>query len=186
MVPYKDRERQQEHARKYFQEHKEAFRVYHARSYTKNKQAVLARQKSRYHRDIKAGRERSKLKARIYRQRHPEKVAANPKRHQQENPDWGQAAAAKRRAQYRNAPVNDFSLAQWREMKEAYGSRCVYCLRKMERLTMDHLTPISKGGSHTASNIVPACLSCNSSKHDGDVLRAVQPLFLTLAERKAV
>jgi 5-methylcytosine-specific restriction endonuclease McrA len=24
--------------------------------------------------------------------------------------------------------------------------------------------PLSRGGSHTASNIVPACRSCNSSK----------------------
>ena len=177
-MPYKDPERQKEHNRQYFQEHKKEHRAYGKKSYNKNKECVLTKQKIRYHGDIEEGRRRSREKARLYRQRHPEKVAARTKRHQQEHPDWWQASAAKRRAQQRNAPVNDLNLAQWREIKEVYGHRCVYCQRKMKRLTMDHLTPISKGGSHTVSNIVPSCLSCNSKKHDGEVLRPVQPLLL--------
>lgn len=60
----------------------------------------------------------------------------------------------------------DFTPAQWEKMKELYGHRCVYCHRKMKRLTMDHVIPISKGGPHTWENIVPACRVCNSRKHD--------------------
>jgi len=29
---------------------------------------------------------------------------------------------------------------------------------------MDHVIPLSKGGKHLPSNVVPACASCNSSK----------------------
>lgn len=86
----------------------------------------------------------------------------------------------RRRAAKRGAERNDFTAAQWLAMKKHYDYRCVYCQKKTIALTQDHLTPLSKGGSHTASNIVPACHSCNSRKHTGDVLCPVQPLLLAV------
>ena len=55
--------------------------------------------------------------------------------------------------------------SQWNIIKAIYGYRCAYCGRKPKVLTKDHITPLSKGGGHTANNIVPACRSCNSRKH---------------------
>ena len=31
---------------------------------------------------------------------------------------------------------------------------------------MDHALPLSRGGAHTATNVVPACTACNSRKRD--------------------
>lgn len=53
---------------------------------------------------------------------------------------------------------------QWLEIKQAHDNRCAYCNRKMERLEMDHVIPLSKGGTHTADNVVPSCRTCNASK----------------------
>ena len=53
---------------------------------------------------------------------------------------------------------------EWMEIKDHFGHRCAYCNRTMERLEMDHVIPLSKGGVHTASNIVPACRKCNARK----------------------
>lgn len=56
---------------------------------------------------------------------------------------------------------------QWKETVIFFGGECCYCgrtMRKGERLTRDHLEPVSEGGSSTQDNIVPACSSCNSSK----------------------
>lgn len=89
------------------------------------------------------------------------------------------AASERRRALKAGAPVNDFTLAQWREMKAAYDNRCAYCGKKQKRLTMDHITPLYLGGSHTLHNIVPACKTCNSRKYTGPPLCPVQPLLLT-------
>lgn len=72
----------------------------------------------------------------------------------------------KRRARKAGA-VNDFTRKQWEALKVAYGHRCVYCGEHTKRLTMDHVIPISKGGEHTARNIVPACGPCNTRKNDG-------------------
>lgn len=101
-----------------------------------------------------------------------------------EHIEEGRVAKQRRRALKIHAPINDLTAAQWKEIKEHYGHRCVYCRRKMARLTMDHIIPLSKGGSHTASNIVPACKSCNSRKHTGPPLKPVQPLMFTIAPTK--
>jgi 5-methylcytosine-specific restriction endonuclease McrA len=79
--------------------------------------------------------------------------------------DKHQALVSKRKAMVRGASDGTFTAKQWKEMKAAYGNRCAYCLNVFERLTQDHVIPVSKGGAHSTSNIVPACKSCNSSKN---------------------
>ena len=54
-------------------------------------------------------------------------------------------------------------------LKELYETEtCHYCGEYVsENLrTADHMTPLSKGGAHSASNLTMACFSCNSSKSD--------------------
>lgn len=61
----------------------------------------------------------------------------------------------------------EFSHQEWKECVIFFGGTCAYCggtVRKGQRLTRDHLEPVSKGGRTIQSNIVPACGSCNSSK----------------------
>ncbi|MGQ9498704.1 MAG: HNH endonuclease [Desulfotomaculales bacterium] len=45
---------------------------------------------------------------------------------------------------------------------------CVYCGSK-EKLTFDHIIPLSRGGPDITSNLVLACRKCNSSKRDKDI-----------------
>jgi len=42
--------------------------------------------------------------------------------------------------------------------------RCRYCGRFDAHLSIDHMMPQSRGGSHKIENLVTACRSCNSSK----------------------
>jgi 5-methylcytosine-specific restriction endonuclease McrA len=137
--------------------------------------------------------DRMKAAYKRYRERHPEQVKAYNKAYgathkalkssltmawAKANPDRTRANGARRRARKADAPINDFTAKQWQEMKAHYGHKCVYCGRKMQRLTMDHITPLIHGGSHTLSNIVPACHSCNSRKGKGQPPKPVQPLLL--------
>jgi 5-methylcytosine-specific restriction endonuclease McrA len=134
-------------------------RAYQARKWEEDPEHM--RQISRNHYARHAAQKRAESSA--YKKANPEKVQA-----------WNNAHRARKLA----APVSDLTPAQWLQILAAYDHRCVYCGRKMRRLTQDHITPLSKGGSHTFSNVVPACRSCNSRKNYGEVLCPIQPLLL--------
>ena len=53
---------------------------------------------------------------------------------------------------------------EWMAILKKYGGICLRC-GSSERLTRDHVLPISMGGTTTAANIQPLCRSCNSSKN---------------------
>jgi 5-methylcytosine-specific restriction endonuclease McrA len=46
------------------------------------------------------------------------------------------------------------------------GRRCVYCgtALGLENATLDHVTPLSRGGNHDPGNLVAACQACNQLK----------------------
>ncbi len=62
---------------------------------------------------------------------------------------------------------HDLSPTQWATLQEAWGG-CAYC-GQQGPLAKDCLLPISRGGRYTATNVVPACQSCNSSKWNTEV-----------------
>lgn len=102
---------------------------------------------------------------------------------QKDNPHLVAARQKRRRARKNGAPVNDLTHQDWIAIQEAYEHKCAYCLRRFKgKLTQEHITPLSKGGSHTLSNIVPACRNCNSKKACGPVLRPIQPLLLVFKD----
>lgn len=55
--------------------------------------------------------------------------------------------------------------AEWIQIVQAHQGRCHYC-KQQTTLTLDHVIPLSKGGQHTKTNVVPACGPCNSKKRD--------------------
>ena len=65
---------------------------------------------------------------------------------------------------------------QWYEMMEFFDWSCAYSgitLDKNNR-SIDHITPLSKGGEHEIWNCVPMYKSYNSSKHTQDMLEWYQ------------
>lgn len=78
------------------------------------------------------------------------------------------ARYAKRR-QNRLARVdNDLTDDQWQSLLDAWGG-CAYCQGDGAALQRDCVQPVSRGGRYTLGNVVPACASCNASKHNTEV-----------------
>ena len=184
---------EKEYAVRYRAENREALRLRTAEHRRKHPEKVAeANAKRRANKEVirmknaewlAANPGKSAIYSKRYALKYPEKHKASMRRWRKTHPEAVKARLRRRRSLIRGASISDLTDAQWREIKEAYGYRCVYCNRKMQRLTQDHLTPLSQGGNHTASNVVPACQSCNSKKNNGAVLHPVQPLLLTVAPR---
>lgn len=56
---------------------------------------------------------------------------------------------------------------------------CAYCGGHFDysELSMDHVTPSSRGGLNTWTNLVTACISCNQKKNDKTPEEARMPLM---------
>ncbi|WP_253188500.1 HNH endonuclease [Leptolyngbya sp. 'hensonii'] len=67
-------------------------------------------------------------------------------------------------------PVNQ------REVFRRDNHTCQYC-GSTKHLTLDHIIPRSKGGTHTWDNVVTACEKCNSGKGDSRSERLRQRLL---------
>ena len=78
------------------------------------------------------------------------------------------ARYAKRRKGRLARVDNDLTASQWADLLDAWGG-CAYCGAEGPALQRDCVMPISRGGRYTVENVVPACASCNASKHNSEV-----------------
>lgn len=115
----------------------------------------------------------------------PERVAERSARHRNSNPE-AVAAAQKRyhdtevykhvhrlRSQVQRSILKAEALgldnsdaitrAQWQQVIDSFGRACCFCLRP-EPLSIEHLTPLIRGGTNAVGNIAPACIPCNRKK----------------------
>ena len=83
-------------------------------------------------------------------------------------PAAARARYAKRRKNRLARVDNDLTAAQWADLLAAWGG-CAYCQAEGPALQRDCVMPISRGGRYTLENVVPACPSCNASKHNNEV-----------------
>ena len=106
----------------------------------------------------------SRAMAKYYRN-HKDRIKAVTKAWQQRNPDKLREYAHLRRARMFGAPGDGVSDKQWNAILLEANGCCAYCGKQVEKLTLDHAIPLSRGGAHDVSNVVPACKPCNTSKH---------------------
>jgi hypothetical protein len=127
------------------------------------KTRAIGRRFERAHRD-----ERSKCRTtpqvlKAWRNANHIKLVAQAREWWKTHPEQLAAKKARRRARVHGVEVR-LTAKEWRDIVEFFGHRCAYCLRGDVKLTQDHVVALSRGGTHTAENVVPACLPCNS-KH---------------------
>lgn len=79
------------------------------------------------------------------------------------HPEVRKAIDNKRRM-HKLASGGDFTSAEWLALVTAQAGRCAYC-GETGPLEADHRIPLSRGGSNSIDNILPACRMCNARKH---------------------
>jgi 5-methylcytosine-specific restriction endonuclease McrA len=84
-------------------------------------------------------------------------------KYQKEHPDKVLIKNHKARAK-KYGCEGTFTFEEWQHLCEKYNHCCLKCGGK-EKLTIDHIIPLSGGGRNSIENIQPLCLRCNSSKN---------------------
>ncbi len=110
--------------------------------------------------------EKSNKIGRDWRKRNPEKTRDSYRKWASKNPGYLSANRQNRRSRMRNA-VGSFTVGEWELLKLQYNFTCPSCLKiePIIKLSVDHIIPLSKGGSNNIENIQPLCRSCNCRKH---------------------
>lgn len=158
---------------------------HHRAHYLANKEKIIART-SEYQ---KADPERTRNYSRRYHAANREKRraysesyrAADPERNKRQMAEWraGNPGKYRKDAHRRRAMLAGVAhdpAVTLDSLRARDGDFCCYCARLLDfnpradryapdRATIDHITPISRGGSHTFDNAAASCRSCNLSKN---------------------
>lgn len=178
-----NKERAAEYAATYHQNNKEKIADYKRRHYRANKEhyADRARKYREANKDRlqehrrkydEANREHRREWERTYREANKEAVNERTRRWRASNPDKAGASAARRaKAELEGNATRELIEAKW----EAGDKTCILCGGPIDLTlkaphpksrTLEHLTPISRGGRHDLDNIDFAHFGCNASKRN--------------------
>jgi 5-methylcytosine-specific restriction endonuclease McrA len=100
-----------------------------------------------------------------WRKDNPEQYKKSLRNWRQNNKQRKIELEHRRRARKQDNAVYNISP---KDLRKLLGP-CSYCGLQKEP-TMDHVIPISRGGSHGIGNLVPCCLSCNTTKNNRTVM----------------
>jgi len=140
----------------------------------KNKDKVQAHCRDFYKRHRKSNIERTKRwrlknreryneRQRIARKSKPEQYKGYGRTNYERHKSYYKLNARLRKSRVRGAE-GKCSLVEWKAIIEAQKGRCNGCGIDSEPLTLDHIIPISRGGSNWPSNIQGLCFTCNMRK----------------------
>ena len=129
---------------------------YQKNHYQENKEQILARMKRRRIAHPEFHRTASKH----YAEKNKEKIAKMNSDWVRNNPEKNRTKRARRRAS--ELAAKGYVVTP-KEMGELYRRNCIYC-GSMEKIEIDHVIPLSRGGNHSIGNLVPSCQYCNRSK----------------------
>lgn len=149
---------QKEYNKRYYNEHKEDIKKATKEYAQSNKVAVSKRRQkwelsNQEHRKevfskwYLANKQNCIDRAKKWKHEHPEAVRANTRSY----------------ASRRRGALGKFSSKDFIKLKNNLLGKCGYC-GDNEADTIDHILPLSRGGTNWVGNIMPACGSCNYSK----------------------
>ena len=92
-------------------------------------------------------------------------MAAHTRAYDQSHP-WAAASRADRRREHELAAGLKYVPADIAVLRMRQSDHCGYCEVALDGGGhVDHMTPISRGGTHDILNLVLACFQCNTEKH---------------------
>lgn len=166
--------------RDYYEANKERIRLLNKDYYILNKERIDAANKAW----SDANKERCAAQQKAWREANKERHIANSKAWREANPDRYSASKRNnvrhRRAIKRNA-IGNHTTTDVLNLLVLQRNKCACCLKSIKNgYHVDHVIPLSKGGSNDKYNLQLLCAPCNLSKSAKDPIEFNQSLGLLL------
>jgi 5-methylcytosine-specific restriction endonuclease McrA len=153
---------------------REHYRAYRTAHRTANLELARAKERARYAANSDVYRAAQK---RCYNY---EQATERVRQWRTANPEKARALDSNKRARKRNA-AGSYTGDDLLRIRSSQNDLCAYCRTKLNgRGDMDHISPLSKGGSNWPSNIQLLCSPCNNRKRARDALDFARELGLLL------
>ena len=109
----------------------------------------------------------------------------NPERRREQCREWRAKNREKSRALWNNRRAKQLASGSYTEIdvSEIFKSqkgKCAYCRSQLVKYHVDHITPLSRGGSNLRSNLQVLCPTCNVKKSNTDPITFAQKNGLLL------
>lgn len=117
------------------------------------------------YRNSEKGKALRKAAKKRFRENHAEQIKEEKRRYVAKNPDVRLAWNRNRRARIKGNG-GKITKTEWRTVLDKYGHKCLYPGCERTDVTMDHVVPLSQGGTHSADNVQPLCEYHNKSKYN--------------------
>lgn len=165
-----------EQIKQYFEENKERIRERKKQWRLENLERVREknrkwekdnreRSKPRRQKWCEENKERMEKVTKIWFEKNREKLKNYQKQYKEDNPQKIINALTKRKIKIEL--FKEITKQEWLDLMNKYEWKCFYCDKTftVKTRTLDHIIPLSKGGRHHISNLIPCCRSCNRFKN---------------------
>ena len=116
-------------------------------------------------------KERKAKAAKIYYEKNKERLLARQKEYYKKNKEKWSEKAHKRRSL---GLASHFKVADIKKLKDLQKSKCPVCKQHLANHHIDHIVPLSRGGTNDFGNLQLLCPACNLNKHAKDPVKFMQ------------
>ena len=151
----------------------ECMKITSKKRYPKNKDKMNAKAREKY----KENREYHLKKSKRWREENPDRKKKNAAMWEEKNKHKRKMYKQRRRAAEANAE-GEFHSDDILKIFDMQRGRCGICSkkRKLKEMHVDHIEPLSRGGSNWPKNLQMLCKKCNLSKSSKDQIDFMREL----------
>lgn len=146
---------------------KERARQYHA----DHREQCNRRNNQYYHSHVDLAVQRGRRWREANPEKHAERLAERREYHRAYASEWAKKNPLRARINghsyraRRRKATGHYTEAEWIALCGWFGNVCLKC-GSCDRISIDHVVPLSQGGSNDITNLQPLCFACNSGKRN--------------------